>query len=217
MQEMASIPGVVTLQGDITSKQTSDQIISYFHDNLADIVVCDGAPDVTGLHDIDEYLQAQLLLAALTITTSTLKRGGAFVAKIFRGRDVSLLYSQLRCMFTSVVVAKPKSSRNSSIESFVVCQDFQPPEGYVPDMLSPRLDFRYGEENPLLGINSVVVPFVACGDLSGYDADKSYPLALEGEEYSYKAPVQQPIRPAYESYQQRQAEQQQSKAADAHT
>ena len=25
--------------------------------------MCDGAPDVTGLHDMDEYIQAQLLLA----------------------------------------------------------------------------------------------------------------------------------------------------------
>jgi 23S rRNA U2552 (ribose-2'-O)-methylase RlmE/FtsJ len=27
---------------------------------LADLVVCDGAPDVTGMHDLDEYVQAQL-------------------------------------------------------------------------------------------------------------------------------------------------------------
>ena len=26
-------------------------------------MICDGAPDVTGLHDMDEYVQAQLLLA----------------------------------------------------------------------------------------------------------------------------------------------------------
>ena len=25
---------------------------------LADLVVCDGAPDVTGMHDLDEYVQA---------------------------------------------------------------------------------------------------------------------------------------------------------------
>ena len=37
-----------------------------------------------GLHDIDEYIQAQLLLAALNITTHVLKQGGTFVAKIFR-------------------------------------------------------------------------------------------------------------------------------------
>jgi tRNA (cytidine32/guanosine34-2'-O)-methyltransferase len=57
---------------------------------------------ITGLHDIDEYVQAQLLLAALNITTHVLKRGGDFVAKIFRGRDVSLLYSQLRIFFDEV-------------------------------------------------------------------------------------------------------------------
>ena len=70
---------------------------------------------VTGLHDIDEYIQAQLLLAALNITTHVLKDGGVFVAKIFRGRDITLLYSQLRIFFPKVTVAKPMSSRNSSI------------------------------------------------------------------------------------------------------
>lgn len=29
----------------------------------ADLVVCDGAPDVTGLHDWDEYMQIQLLMS----------------------------------------------------------------------------------------------------------------------------------------------------------
>ena len=45
-------------------------------------MICDGAPDVTGLHDIDEFIQAQLLLAALNITTHVLKLGGTFVAKV---------------------------------------------------------------------------------------------------------------------------------------
>ena len=26
---------------------------------LADLVVCDGAPDVTGMHDLDEYVQVR--------------------------------------------------------------------------------------------------------------------------------------------------------------
>jgi hypothetical protein len=72
------------------------------------------------LHDIDEYVQAQLLLAALNITTHVLKDGGIFVAKIFRGRDITLLYSQLRIFFPKVTVAKPMSSRNSSIGMYMV-------------------------------------------------------------------------------------------------
>jgi tRNA (cytidine32/guanosine34-2'-O)-methyltransferase len=154
---MAPIPGVIQLKGDITKLETANQIISYFDGEMADIVVCDGnfffnifffflilifilnffyfllwlgAPDVTGLHDMDEYIQAQLILAALNITTHVLKEGGTFVAKIFRGKDISLLYSQLKIFFTEVIICKPKSSRNSSLESFVLCRNYSPPQGF---------------------------------------------------------------------------------------
>ncbi len=44
---------------------------------------------------MDEFVQAQLILAALTIVTHVLKPGGTFVAKVFRGKDIGLLYSQV--------------------------------------------------------------------------------------------------------------------------
>lgn len=181
LQAMAPLPGVVQIQGDITKTSTSEAIISHFQGDTAQLVVCDGAPDVTGLHDLDEYVQAQLLLAALNITTHILALGGTFVAKIFRGKDVTLLYAQLKIFFRKVTVAKPRSSRNSSIESFVVCQDYSPPEGYIPTMVNPLLDLSYqGSWQDLKGINRVIVPFLACGDLSAYDSDMTYPLQLMG-------------------------------------
>ena len=108
LQAMAPLPGVITLQGDITKLETAKKIVGYFEGETADLVVCDGAvsfvflilviqhfdftkssfqfcplyefqPDVTGLHDLDEYVQAQLLLAALNITTHVLKLGGNFI------------------------------------------------------------------------------------------------------------------------------------------
>ena len=48
LQEMAPIDGVVEIQGDITSVDTAEQIIAHFRGQKADIVICDGAPDVTG-------------------------------------------------------------------------------------------------------------------------------------------------------------------------
>ncbi len=63
LQRMAPLPGVVQLQGDITKVSTAKAIIDEFEGESSDLVVCDGAPDVTGLHDLDEYIQAQLLLA----------------------------------------------------------------------------------------------------------------------------------------------------------
>lgn len=199
LQAMAPIPGVIQLQGDITKKSTAESIIGHFEGETADLVVCDGAPDVSGLHDIDEYIQAQLLLAALNITTHVLKKGGTFVAKIFRGKDVTLLYAQLKIFFPDVTVFKPRSSRNSSIEAFVVCQGYSPPDGYIPNMSNPLLDQQYDLDfNNLEGPNRIIVPFLACGDLSGFDSDMTYPLQLpEGEKYTYHAPTQSPINPPY--------------------
>lgn len=80
--------------------------------------------------------------------------------------------------------------------------------------------------NDFMGPAALVVPFVACGDLNGYDADKSYPLELDevtaggadgvagaegegdsgkGYKYVYREPVQPPIHPNYYTYQQRAA------------
>ncbi|NP_001388094.1 tRNA (cytidine(32)/guanosine(34)-2'-O)-methyltransferase isoform X2 [Rattus norvegicus] len=198
LQAMAPLPGVIQIQGDITQLSTAKEIIQHFEGCPADLVVCDGAPDVTGLHDVDEYMQAQLLLAALNIATHVLKPGGCFVAKIFRGRDVTLLYSQLRIFFSSVLCAKPKSSRNSSIEAFAVCQGYDPPEGFIPDLTRPLMNHSY-DFNQLHGPARVIVPFVTCGDLSAYDSDRTYSLDLDnGSEYKYTPPTQPPIAPPYQ-------------------
>mmetsp|Transcript_40800 Transcript_40800/g.66164 ORF Transcript_40800/g.66164 Transcript_40800/m.66164 type:complete len:301 (-) Transcript_40800:525-1427(-) len=196
LQEMAPIDGVVQLQGDITSIATVERVLSLFDGQLADVVVSDGAPDVTGMHDVDEYVQAQLILAGLNITTHLLKPGGTFVAKIFRGKDVTLLYSQLKVFFKEVTCSKPRSSRNSSIEAFVVCKEYAPPDGYIPTLVNPLQAHDYGPGNELTGPNRIIVPFIACGDLSGYnyDPDMSYPLEPG---YVYRPPTQAPIAPPY--------------------
>lgn len=138
---------------------------------------------MTGLHDIDEYIQSQLLLAALSITTHILMDGGKFVAKIFRGKDTDLLYSQLRVFFQRVSIAKPASSRNSSIEAFVVCENYSPPDGYIPQMIDPmNNDVQAIAQATQSKINRSIIPFVVCGDLRNFDSDMSYSLTVSMSE-----------------------------------
>jgi tRNA (cytidine32/guanosine34-2'-O)-methyltransferase len=138
---------------------------------------------VTGLHDLDEYVQAQLLLSALQITRQILAVGGTFVAKVFRGKDFDLLYSQLKCFFEQVTCAKPRSSRNSSIEAFVVCQKYSGDLGGVDESF-----VKYGSLES--------IPFVACGSLKdAFDSDRTY----EVPEHSVE-PMQQPIDPPYKTF-----------------
>lgn len=209
LQPIAPIEGVRTIQADITHPATVSQILDCFDGVKADIVVSDGAPDVTGLHDLDEYLQAQLVYSALQLATAVLKTGGTFVAKIFRGRDIDLMYAQLGRLFTDVTCAKPRSSRGSSLESFIVCRDFVPRPGWDPFALismgvstSEYFDKLLDKNEDLQKLSGaalveerVVAPFVACGDLSSYDSDATY-LDLD-ESYVSLDPVRSPMAPPY--------------------
>ncbi len=187
LQEMSPIKGVITLQGDITSYKTVDAVISACGGELADLVICDGAPDVTGLHDLDEYVQFQLLLSALNISTLLLRPGGTFVAKVFRGENIGLLIGKLRIFFGDQVwVAKPKSSRNSSIECFIIGKNFQLPENYKPSLSADFCLLEPGTEQ--------IAKFLSCGDMTGWDADRNYVLAPDSV---YIPPVQPPTNPAY--------------------
>ncbi|KAF3993108.1 hypothetical protein FT663_00932 [Candidozyma haemuli var. vulneris] len=208
LQPMSAIEGVTCLQADITHPKTLQSILELFGGEPADLVVSDGAPDVTGLHDLDEYIQAQLILAALQLTTCILKEGGTFIAKIFRGRDIDLLYSQLGYLFDKVVCAKPRSSRGTSLEAFVVCIGYRPRPGW-----NPRLDLDKSTEeffeNAGIGKSYIkenfdtadeeerfIPAFVACGDLNAGDSDATYELNSSIEKQNLR-PVQMPTAPPY--------------------
>ncbi|KAL7714618.1 Ribosomal RNA methyltransferase [Entamoeba marina] len=124
LQDIAPIDGVTLVKGDITKGTTAKQVLSHFSDEKADLVICDGAPDVTGIHEIDESNQWILLQAAFSIMTVILKQGGSFVAKVFVENEYPHLYYQFKSVFESVTVYKPESSRSSSYERFVVCKGF---------------------------------------------------------------------------------------------
>ncbi|CAK9296456.1 unnamed protein product [Gordionus sp. m RMFG-2023] len=206
LQDMAPIPNVIQIKGDITSEKTSIEILSHFNGEHADLVLCDGAPDVTGFHDIDEYIQHQLLLSALNITTHLIKPGGKFVAKIFRSTESDLIYLKLREFFDHVTFVKPSSSRNSSSEAFAVCESYNPPSDYIPTFLSPSVSI-YEDLDEVTRTNDylvenfhnrLIIPFASCTDERGLDSDSNYPFELNGNEYVYHPPVQMPINPPYQ-------------------
>lgn len=223
LQPMAHLDGIVQLKSDITHPSTVPLLLKAldpdFDENnethRVDLVISDGAPDVTGLHDLDIYVQSQLLHSALTLAMKVLRPGGKFVAKIFRGKNVDLIYAQLKLVFERVHVAKPRSSRASSIESFVVCESFKPVPGWTPDigdtMKAPEprpitnKQTRHVREDGTVEIHfddeendpkRWIAPFLACGDLSAWDSDATYKLPPG---HVSLPPVQPPTAPPYKA------------------
>jgi cell division protein FtsJ len=119
LQPMRPIKGVKQLQGDITSPEVADKIRSLVGEGGADLVVCDGAPDITGLHDLDEWCASSLVQSALELASTLLRKGGSFVCKVMivdasRPTQETLLYSQLRALFGEVSTSRTPNTRHQA-------------------------------------------------------------------------------------------------------
>ena len=182
--EMTPIEGCTIIKGDITREKTIQEIQSVFKGEQVDLVVSDGAPDVLGDHDFDQYVQHQLVLSALNIAVRVLKeKSGNFIAKVFRGKDIGLLVKQTKHFFEEVYVAKPKTCRNSSIEAFMVATGFKGGVNLVDNKLNIMdalttlnhlqnyKEIYHGEQE-----DDERVKFVACGKNEVLDADMNYSL-----------------------------------------
>lgn len=175
IQEIEPLKDVIILQEDITTQNCIDNIKK--HIEYADLVLCDGAPDITGIHDLDEYFQYQLVCNALKITLKICKKGSSFLAKIFRGKYTKYLVKWFKLYFKEIKVVKPISSRTSSIECFIYCVDLF------------NLDFK--EFNDLFDENVEDFEVISCG--VGPDPDYTEEI------YESENVMRKPINPPYKN------------------
>jgi len=90
-----------------------------------DVVLSDMAPDTTGIRHVDQARSEALFERALEIAAATLAPGGRFVGKLFQGPDFKKLIDACRAVFDTVKTVKPESSRQFSIEQYVVAKGFR--------------------------------------------------------------------------------------------
>jgi 23S rRNA (uridine2552-2'-O)-methyltransferase len=90
-----------------------------------DIVLSDMAPDTTGIRHLDQVRSEALFERALEIAQAVLAPGGNFVGKLFQGPDFKRLTETVRARFAVQRTAKPASSRQISIEQYVIGKGFR--------------------------------------------------------------------------------------------
>ncbi|CAL6004399.1 FtsJ_cell division protein [Hexamita inflata] len=125
LDPIKAIPGLQAFQSDITSQHCRNELKRLLASTPVDIVVHDGAPNVSGDYMLDSFNQNVLVLWSLKLASEFLKQGGNFVTKVFRsGEHMQLIYV-LKQLFETVEMTKPESSRETSAEIFVVCKGFK--------------------------------------------------------------------------------------------
>jgi 23S rRNA (uridine2552-2'-O)-methyltransferase len=104
---------------------------------LGPLPAFDVAPDTSGVRSMDQARSEALFERAFEIATLTLvgptlpgsggkpRRGGHFVGKLFQGPEFQTLIKLCRARFDEVRLCKPESSRQASIEQYVVCLGFK--------------------------------------------------------------------------------------------
>ena len=120
LQPIRSLPGVQTIQADITQSETIVRIEALLPDG-ADLVLSDVAPAASGVRLVDHARSIQLADASLKIALHFLKSSGAFVVKVFQGEDFLDFVALTKQHFETVRVVRPEASRRESDEHYVVC------------------------------------------------------------------------------------------------
>ena len=136
------INGCITLQADITTPKCLAMIKREIKHVKADVVLHDGAPNVGADWNKDAYTQSELVLSSLKLATQLLRSGGTFVTKIFRSREYKNLLEVFKKLFKKVVATKPKASRTTSAEIFVICTGYIAPTVVEPQLLDPKVVFN---------------------------------------------------------------------------
>ena len=96
------------------------------------------------------------------------------MAKIFRGKEINFLFSQMKVFFHDVYCAKPKSSRNSSQEAFIIGRKFKHSEGNPlcsGCLLGGVVEEKKATETEQKSELHSIVEYVRCGDISGLDKE----------------------------------------------
>ena len=118
--EMAPIEGVIFLQGDFREDALLQQLKEEMQGQLADVVVSDMAPNLTGIDATDSARVEHLIELAIDFCHNHMKPQGALVAKVFHGSGYSQLVNLFKTSFKIVKAVKPAASRSGSSETFLV-------------------------------------------------------------------------------------------------
>jgi 23S rRNA (uridine2552-2'-O)-methyltransferase len=117
------IPGTRFMRGDIY-ETTDAELLGDL--KAFDVVLSDMAPDTSGIRSADQARSANLFEEALGRAERLLAPAGAFVGKIFQSGEVDKLRKRMAVRFSDVKVLKPESSRQESLEIYLVGKGFAP-------------------------------------------------------------------------------------------
>ena len=124
--EMVSLPGVTFVPGDFREQATVEALERALEGRGVDLVLCDLAPNLTGVKSVDQARAIELAELALQFAVNHLKPQGNFLVKLFHGSAFDGFARRMREHFREVVARKPDASRSRSSEVYLLGRGCRP-------------------------------------------------------------------------------------------
>jgi 23S rRNA (uridine2552-2'-O)-methyltransferase len=122
--DMEPVAGSIFLKLDFLDEDAPEKIEQAMG-GKSDLILSDMAAPTTGHRQTDHLRTMALFEAGYDFALHTLKPGGSFLSKVFRGGTESELLKQMRRRFEVVKHIKPPSSRPESVELYVLARGFR--------------------------------------------------------------------------------------------
>jgi 23S rRNA (uridine2552-2'-O)-methyltransferase len=119
------IAGVEFMQGDFSDPKMAEILLEKIGRQMADVVLSDMAPNLSGLVDVDQERATNLVMAAFNFAVLALKPNGNFLTKVFQGANFTSIQKLLATRFREVKVIKPEASRARSSEVYILGRGFE--------------------------------------------------------------------------------------------
>jgi 23S rRNA (uridine2552-2'-O)-methyltransferase len=122
---MEPLKNVEFVQGDFTEQAVLQQVLHLLGGHQPDLVICDIAPNISGVDSADQASSMYLVELALDFVKQALKPRGDFVVKVFQGAGSDAYLKDVRAHFEKVHVRKPAASRARSREIYLVARSLK--------------------------------------------------------------------------------------------
>ncbi|UIJ72661.1 RlmE family RNA methyltransferase [Aurantimonas sp. HBX-1] len=129
--------GATILEMDFLDEAAPGRILAELGGD-PDVVLSDMAAPTTGHRRTDHLRTMHLCEVAADFAVRTLRPGGHFLAKTFQGGTEHDLLNLLKRNFTSVHHVKPPSSREDSVELYILAKGFKGRQAEADDAAAER-------------------------------------------------------------------------------
>ncbi len=114
----------IALQGDLADEAICERVLEALGARSADLLLCDAAPKLTGVREVDRAAEERLLEVVAGLIPRLLRPGGDLVLKILAGPEAQQVEQGIRGFFERAKIVKTEATRKGSSERYLVARRY---------------------------------------------------------------------------------------------